>query len=50
MHTCHVGTTGTRFIKKHQFRDVERGLAFDPFTPRGLHVFAFLLAGVQGFF
>jgi hypothetical protein len=25
-------------------------LAFDPFTPRGLHVFAFLLAGVQCFF
>lgn len=47
--TCHVGA-GARFIKKHQLRDVERGLAVDPFTPRGVHVFAFLLAGVQCFF
>ena len=46
---CHVGA-GTRFIKKHQLRNVEGRLAVDPFTPCGLHVFAFLLAGVQCFF
>ena len=40
---------GTRLIKKHQLRDIERELVVDPFTPRSLHVFAFLLAGVQGF-
>ena len=45
----HVGT-GTGFIQKHQLGDIKHGLACPPLLPRGLHVLAFLLAGVQSFF
>ena len=38
------------FIQKNQFRDIQSGLSCLPLTPRGLHVGALLLAGVQGFF
>ena len=48
-HVVHVGT-GTGFIQKHQLGDIKHGLACPPLLARGLHVFAFLLAGVQSFF
>jgi hypothetical protein len=45
----HVGR-GPCFIDKYQLFDVHRRLRFTPCQPRCLHVLAFLLAGVQGFF
>jgi len=39
-----------RFIQKNQLRDIQHGLGGLPLTPRGLHVGAILLAGVEGFF
>ena len=38
------------FIEKDQLPDVQGGLGCLPLMSRGLHVGAFLLAGVQGFF
>jgi hypothetical protein len=38
------------FIQKNQLRDIQRWLGCLPLTPRGLHVGALLLAGVQGVF
>ena len=40
----------TSFIEKHQLGYVKRQLMFSPLGARRLYVFAFLLAGVQGFF
>jgi hypothetical protein len=45
----HVGR-GPGFIDKYQLFQVHRRLRFTPCAPCGLHVFALLLAGVQGFF
>ena len=41
---------GPGFIDEYQLCDVHRRLRFGPRLPRRLHVLAFLLAGVQGFF
>ena len=38
------------FIQKNQLRDIQSWLGCLPLTPRGLHVGARVLAGVQGFF
>ena len=38
------------FIQKDQLRNIQRRLGGLPLMPRGLHVGALLLAGVQGFF
>jgi len=46
---CHVGR-GPGFIDENQLFQVHRRLRLGPCPPRGLHVLAFLLAGVQGFF
>ena len=41
---------GPGFIQKDQLHDIQRRLSGLPLAPCGLHIGAFLLAGVQGFF
>ncbi len=47
--TRHAGRC-PRFIDKHELFDFHRGQRLPPRASRPLHVFALLLAGVQGFF
>ena len=46
---CHA-CRGPRFIDEYKLFYIHPRQCFNPSSPRLLHVLAFLLAGVQGFF